>query len=57
MTVENYLLRKKIEAKLHEIYKEEEVMWFQTAKEKELLEGDSLTSYFMSKASGRKRKK
>lgn len=31
-------------------------MWLQRSKEKELLEGDALTSYFMSRASSRKRK-
>jgi hypothetical protein len=34
-------------------------MWFQRAKEKDLLllQGDALTSCFMKKASGRKREK
>ena len=53
---EKYLLRKHLDTQLNKIYKEEEVMWFQRAKEQEILEGDALTSYFISKASGRKRK-
>jgi hypothetical protein len=31
-------------------------MWFQRAKNRELLEGDALTSYSMSEASGEKLK-
>lgn len=31
-------------------------MWLQRSKEKELLEGDALTHYFIARASGRKRK-
>ena len=50
------MLRKKLEEELSKIYKEEELMWLQRLKEKELLEGDALTSYFISKASSRKRK-
>ena len=45
-----------MEKRLKIIIKEEEVKWIQRAKEKELLEGDAMTSYFMAKASGRKRK-
>ena len=56
LSSEKYNTRKELDAKLRKIYKEEEVMWFQRAKEKEILEGDALTSYFISKASGRKRK-
>jgi hypothetical protein len=29
-------------------------LWFQRAKKRELLEGDALTSYFMSRVSGEK---
>ena len=56
LTAEKYFLRKSIEANLNVIRKEEQVKWFQRAKSKDLLQGDSLTPYFMAKASGRKSK-
>ena len=31
--------------------------WYQRSKDTDLLQGNSLTKYFMAKASGRKRKK
>ena len=52
----SYVLKKNLEHSLNLIIKEEEIRWFQRAKEKELLEGDALTSYFIAKASGRKRR-
>jgi hypothetical protein len=55
LSLDNYVLRKHFDEDLHRIYKEEEVDWFQRAKEKELLEGDACTSYFMDRASGRRR--
>lgn len=56
LTKDKYLMRKELEEKLGKISKEEEIKWLQRSKEKELLEGDALTTYFMSKASSRKRK-
>jgi hypothetical protein len=56
LSVNDYNVKKDLEFSLARIYKEEEVKWLQRSKEKELLEGDSLTSYFMAKASGRKRR-
>ena len=41
---------------LNKILKEEEIKWLQISKEKELLEGDSNTKYYHSKANGRRRK-
>ena len=49
-----FLVRRNLENRLRFINKEEEIKWVQRAKEKELLEGDALTSYFVTKASGRK---
>ena len=51
-----FLLRRNLENRLRVLNKEEEIKWVQRAKEKDLLEGDALTSFFMTKASGRKRK-
>jgi mannosylglycoprotein endo-beta-mannosidase len=45
-----------ITVELMEIYKDEELMWYQKSHEKWLLEGDLNTSYFHRVANGRKRK-
>ena len=54
--VNRFMYKRDLEARLNHINKEEEVKWIQRAKEKDLLEGDAMTSYFMAKASGRYRK-
>ena len=41
---------------LNKILKEEEIKWLPRSREKELLEGDSNTKYYHSKANGRRRK-
>ena len=56
LTADRYRARKELDDRLHMIRKEEQVKWFQRAKETDLVQGDSLTPYFMAKASGRKRK-
>ena len=56
LSMEDYELRCSLQASLNHILKEEEIKWFQRAKERDLLEGDSNTRYFMIKASGRKRR-
>jgi mannosylglycoprotein endo-beta-mannosidase len=45
-----------IMVELMEIYKEEELLWYQKSHEKWLLEGDLNTRYFHRVANGRKRK-
>jgi hypothetical protein len=45
-----------LQEKLSKILKEEEVKWFQRAKERDIMEGDSNSRYFMLKASCRKRR-
>jgi hypothetical protein len=45
-----------ISVELMKIYAEEELLWYQKAHEKWLLEGDLNTSYFHRVANGRKRK-
>ena len=42
--------------KLAEMLREEEIKWYQQAKVKELLEGDSNTKYFQLIANGKHRK-
>ena len=56
MSAQKYSIRKSLEEDLLKIRREEEVKWFQRAKDKDLVQGEALTSYFMAKASGRKRK-
>ena len=56
LTAAKYRERKELDDRLHIIRKEEHVKWFQRLKEVDLVQGDSLTPYFMAKASGRKRK-
>ena len=43
--------------KLAEMLREEEIKWYQRAKVKKLLEGDSKTKYFQLIANGKHRKK
>ena len=52
LTREKYM-EKKVEEKIYKINKEEEIKWLQRSNEKDLLEGDALTSYFISRASNR----
>ena len=56
LTVVDYKLRYFLQNKLNNILREKDVKWMQRAKERDLLEGYSNTRYFMSRASGRKRK-
>lgn len=56
LSFKKFLLRKYLDSKLQNILREEEVKWFQRAKEQDLLMGDSLTSYFMAKVNARRRR-
>jgi hypothetical protein len=55
LTTEKYRIRKELNDLLNMIYKEEGIVWFQRVKEREMLEGDALTSYFMSKSTSRRK--
>ena len=52
----DYECRCSLQDKLNKILREEEIKWMQRAKERDLLEGDINTRYFMLKANGRKRR-
>lgn len=56
LSAENRNLKHNLELQLHQLDREEEIKWSQRSKELELLEGDSNTSYFMTRANGRRRK-
>ena len=56
LTLENREYKNFLEEQLSKILKEEEIKWFQRSKEKELLEGDSNTKFYHTKANGRRRK-
>jgi hypothetical protein len=49
-------LKQYINNMLDELLREEEMKWYQRAKVKELLEGDSNTKYFQLAANGKYRK-
>ena len=54
LSAADYDCRCFLQNKLNNILREEEIKWLQRAKERDLLEGDRNTRYFMIKASGRK---
>lgn len=45
-----------LQIKVQNIDTEQEIKWFQRSKEKDILEEDNNTSYFMARANGRRRK-
>lgn len=55
LTAPDWEFRGFLKYRLKEIDKENDVKWWQRAKEQELLFGDGNTKFFMAKASGRRR--
>jgi hypothetical protein len=49
-------LKQCVKDRLAQLFREEEIRWFQRAKTLELLEGDSNTKYFQARANGKGRK-
>lgn len=49
-------LKQSIKDRLAQLLREEEIKWFQRAKTKDLLQGDSNTKYFQLVANGKRRK-
>jgi len=49
-------LKQKVNEKITQLLREEEVKWFQRAKTKNLLQGDNNTKYFHMVANGKRRK-
>lgn len=56
LSLQDYQSRNTLQKEYNHIIREDEIKWMQRAKEVDLLQGDNNTSYFMAKASGRKRK-
>lgn len=56
MTFDLRHAKSQLEKQIDILGKEEELIWFQRFKEKDLMEGDSCTAYFMARASNRRRK-